>query len=214
MATLTADALATGLLSTGAVKLQPNDPFTWSSGLKAPIYCDNRQLLGLPELRARIADALAEAARAHHPTLIAGTSTAGIPWGALVAERLNLPFAYVRPEPKKHGMGRQVEGPSARNHRVVLIEDLLSTGGSSLKCVRAVREEGGVVATVLALFSYGLDAASEAFAEADLKPHVLCTFEDLSAVAQSEGHLDGAGRASLFEWQMDPQGWSKARGGA
>ena len=214
MSALTPDALAAGLLSTGAVKLKPADPFTWSSGLKAPIYCDNRQLLGLPELRARIADALAEAAKAHHPSLIAGTSTAGIPWGALVAERLNLPFAYVRPEPKKHGMGRQVEGPNAKNHRVVLIEDLLSTGGSSLKCVKAVREEGGVVATVLALFSYGLDAAAEAFAAADLKPQVLCTFEDLSAVAQAEGHLDGAGRASLFEWQMDPQAWSKARGGA
>lgn len=213
MSKLTSEELAKGLLSAEAVKLQPEAPFTWSSGLKAPIYCDNRQLLGIPSLRSQIADALAEAARAHHPTLIAGTSTAGIPWGALVAERLNLPFTYVRPEPKQHGMGRQVEGPSAKAHRVVLIEDLLSTGGSSLKCVAALRAEGGEVATVLALFSYGLESAAEAFAKADLHPSVLCTFDELSAQAQAEGRLDGAGRASLAVWQMDPGAWSKARGG-
>ena len=213
MSLLTAEELAKGLLQAGAVKLQPEAPFTWSSGLKAPIYCDNRQLLGIPALRSQIADALAEAARVHLPTLIAGTSTAGIPWGALVAERLQLPFTYVRPEPKKHGMGRQVEGPSAQGHRVVLVEDLLSTGGSSLKCVAALRAEGGDVASVLALFSYGLESAAEAFAEAHLRPQVLCSFDELSAQAQAEGRLDGAGRASLGVWQMDPVAWSKERGG-
>lgn len=213
MTVLTPEALAQGLLAAGAVKLQPEAPFTWSSGLKAPVYCDNRQLLGLPALRGQIAVALAEAAQAQHPTLIAGTSTAGIPWGTLVADRLGLPFTYVRPEPKKHGMGRQVEGPSAKGHRVVLIEDLLSTGGSSLKCVAALRAEGGEVATVLALFSYGLETAAEAFAAADVHPQVLCTFDELSAQAQAEGRLDGAGRASLSVWQMDPSAWSQARGG-
>jgi orotate phosphoribosyltransferase len=212
--TLTPEALVAGLLDAGAVKLRPQDPFTWSSGMKAPIYCDNRQLLGAPELRSRIADALAEAAEKLHPTLIAGTSTAGIPWGALVAERLKLPFAYVRPEPKKHGMGRQVEGPSAKDHRVVLIEDLISTGGSSLKCAKAVQAEGGTVAAVLALFSYGLHEASDAFSDAHIALQVLGTFDALAAEAQVRGTLDGAGRSALGVWQMDPAAWSKSHGGA
>ncbi|HJW08657.1 MAG TPA: orotate phosphoribosyltransferase [Holophagaceae bacterium] len=211
---MTPAELAAGLLKAGAVKLQPGDPFTWSSGMKAPVYCDNRQLLGDPELRARVADALAEGARALSPTLVAGTSTAGIPWGALVAERLRLPFAYVRPEPKKHGMGRQVEGPSAKGHRVALIEDLLSTGGSSLKCVEALRQEGGEVAAVLALFSYGLPAASQAFAAAAVPAQVLCTFETLAQEAEAGGAVDAAGRASLLDWQRDAAAWSKVRGGA
>jgi orotate phosphoribosyltransferase len=111
-------------------------------------------------------------------------------------------------------MGRQVEGPSAQGQHVVLIEDLLSTGGSSLKCVAALRAEGGEVSAVLALFSYGLDAAAEAFEAAELRPQVLCTFDTLAAQAQAEGRLDGAGRASLATWQMDPVAWSAARGGA
>ncbi len=206
--------LANGLLKAGAVKLQPGSPFTWSSGMKAPVYCDNRQLLGDPELRSRVADALAEAAKALNPTLVAGTSTAGIPWGALVAERLRLPFAYVRPEPKKHGMGRQVEGPSAKGHRVALIEDLLSTGGSSLKCAEALRAEGGEVLAVLALFSYGLPAAAQAFAAAAVPSQVLCTFGTLAQEAEATGVVDAAGRASLMEWQKDAAAWSEARGGA
>ncbi len=213
-ASLTPEELVAGLLDAGAVKLRPQEPFTWSSGLKAPIYCDNRQLLGQSELRRRIANALAEAAAKLHPSLIAGTSTAGIPWGALVAERLDLPFAYVRPEPKKHGMGRQVEGPSATGHRVVLIEDLISTGGSSLKCAQAVQAEGGTVAAVLALFSYGLHAATDAFQDAGISLQVLGTFDALAAEAQARGTVDGAGRSALGVWQMDPAAWSKAHGGA
>ncbi|HEU4951504.1 MAG TPA: orotate phosphoribosyltransferase [Holophagaceae bacterium] len=212
--TLTAAELAGGLLERGAVKLAPESPFTWSSGMKAPIYCDNRQLLGDPELRGRIAEALAEAAKTGAPTLIAGTSTAGIPWGALVADRLALPFAYVRPEPKKHGMGRQVEGPSAKGHRVVLIEDLISTGGSSLKCVDALRAEGGEVAAVLALFSYGLPAGIAAFEVAAVPLRTLATFEALVAEAGRRGTVDPAGAASLTSWQRDAGAWSKAKGGA
>ena len=212
--TLTAAELAGGLLDKGAVKLAPESPFTWSSGMKAPIYCDNRQLLGDPSLRGRIAEALAEAAKAEAPTLVAGTSTAGIPWGALVADRLALPFAYVRPEPKKHGMGRQVEGPSAKGHRVVLIEDLISTGGSSLKCVEALRAEGGEVRAVLALFSYGLPAGAAAFQAAACPLQVLATFEALVAEAAGRGTVDGAGAESLRAWQRDAAAWSKAKGGA
>lgn len=212
--TLTPEEVAGGLLDKGAVKLSPGAPFTWSSGMKAPIYCDNRQLLGDAALRARIADALARAARALSPTLIAGTSTAGIPWGVMVADRMQLPFSYVRPEPKKHGMGRQVEGPSAKGHRVVLIEDLISTGGSSLKCVEALRAEGAEVAAVLALFSYGLPAGEAAFKTAGCPLQVLATFETLVAEAVLRGTVDAAGAESLLAWQRDAAAWSKARGGA
>lgn len=205
--------LASALLDAGAVRLSPAEPFTWASGMKAPIYCDNRQLLGFPEFRSAIADALAARSAESKPTMIAGTSTAGIPWAALVAERLNLPLAYVRPEPKKHGMGRQVEGPMSKGHRVVLLEDLLSTGGSSLKCVQGLREEGAEVLEVLALFSYGLPKAEAAFRESAVPFRVLATFEDLSTRAQAKGLIDAAGHASLAEWRRDTGAWSQQRGG-
>lgn len=206
--------LASGLLEAGAVRLSPREPFTWASGMKAPIYCDNRQLLGSPELRGRIADTLAERAAASKPTLIAGTSTAGIPWAALVADRLGLPMSYVRPEPKKHGMGRQVEGPNTKGHRVVLLEDLISTGGSSLKCVEGLRAEGADVLEILALFSYGLPVADAAFRTAKVNLRVLATFEELVARAETKGILQGEDRVSLTEWRQDTGAWSRARGGA
>ena len=211
---LSPQELAAGLLAKGAVKLSPDAPFTWSSGMKAPIYCDNRQLLGDPELRSRIAEILAAACKPFAPTMVAGTSTAGIPWGMLVADRLQLPFAYVRPEPKKHGMGRQVEGPSAKGHRVVLIEDLISTGGSSLKCVEALKAEGAEVRAVLALFSYGLPAGIEAFQKANTKLLTLATFENLVEEARRNNAVDETGAASLKAWQQDASAWSKAMGGA
>jgi orotate phosphoribosyltransferase len=201
--------LASGLLDAGAVRLSPKSPFTWASGLKSPIYCDNRQLLGFAELRAQIKAVLAERAAEARPTLIAGTSTGGIPWAALVADALSLPMAYVRPEPKKHGMGRQVEGPHVDGHRVVLIEDLISTGGSSIKCVEALRHEDADVVEVLALFSYGLPQAEEAFRAAEVKLRVLAIFDDLSRRAQEQGILDARERASLSEWRMDAAAWSK-----
>ncbi|MCE1230065.1 MAG: orotate phosphoribosyltransferase [Firmicutes bacterium] len=206
--------LASGLLEAGAVRLAPKSPFTWASGLKAPIYCDNRQLLGFPELRDAIAKALAAKALAHQPTLIAGTSTAGIPWASLVADRLNLPLCYVRPEAKKHGMGRQVEGPSAKGHRVVLLEDLISTGGSSLKCVEGLRAEGGEVLEILALFSYGLPAAEAAFDAASVPWRVLATFEELAEKAMQKGLLTSEDQDSLRQWREDTAAWSRARGGA
>ena len=212
--TLSPEDLAGGLLDKGAVKLSPAEPFTWSSGLRAPIYCDNRQLLGDPTLRGRIAEALAAVAKGLDPSLVAGTSTAGIPWGALVADRLGLPFAYVRPEPKKHGMGRQVEGPSAKGHRVILVEDLISTGGSSLKCVEALRVEGAEVAAVLALFSYGLPAAQAAFEAAATPLRTLAAFAALVEEAQARGIVDAAGAESLQAWQRDAAAWSKSHGGA
>ena len=201
--------VASGLLEAGAVRLSPRSPFTWASGLKAPIYCDNRQLLGFPALRSAIKAALAERAALARPTLIAGTSTAGIPWAAMVADQLGLPMAYVRPEPKNHGMGRQVEGPSGAGHRVVLIEDLISTGGSSIRCVEALRQEGAEVLEVLALFSYGLPRAEAAFQAAAVPLAVLATFDDLAARAGSQGILDPADLASLAEWRADTAAWSR-----
>ncbi|MBK7292288.1 MAG: orotate phosphoribosyltransferase [Geothrix sp.] len=202
------------LLEVGAVRLQPLEPFTWASGLKSPIYCDNRQLLGFPEIRDQIVASLVVAARALHPTLIAGAATAGVPWAAMVADRLKLPLAYVRPTPKNHGMGRQVEGPLAKGHRVVLIEDLVSTGMSSLKCAEALRAEGAEVPAVLALFSYGLPQAEAAFAAARIEVAVLSSFEVLSAEAEARGILDIAGSDALAAWRSDTVAWSHAHGGA
>ena len=201
--------LVSGLLDAGAVRLSPKSPFTWASGLRAPIYCDNRQLLGFPALRTAIKEVLAEQAALAKPTLIAGTSTAGIPWATLVADELGLPMAYVRPEPKKHGMARQVEGPHADGHRIVLIEDLISTGGSSIKCVEALRHEDAQVLSVLALFSYGLPQADVAFAQAAISLQVLATFQELAARAQAKGLLDARDAESLAEWRGDTAGWSK-----
>ena len=211
---LSAHDLAGCLLEVGAVRLQPLEPFTWASGLKSPIYCDNRQLLGFPAVRDQIVEALVTRSAALDPTLIAGAATAGVPWAAMVADRLKLPMAYVRPTPKNHGMGRQVEGPLAKGHRVVLIEDLISTGMSSLRCAEALRAEGAEVPAVLALFSYGLPQAEAAFAAAHIAIAVLSSFEVLSAEAEARGILDLAGSEALKTWRADTVAWSRARGGA
>ena len=206
--------LAACLLEVGAVRLQPLEPFTWASGLKSPIYCDNRQLLGVVEVRDGIVQALAARSAELNPTLITGAATAGVPWAAMVADRLKLPMAYVRPTPKNHGMGRQVEGPLAKGHRAVLIEDLISTGMSSLLCAEALKKEGAEVPTVLALFSYGLPQAEVAFATAGIHLAVLSSFEVLAAEAERRGILDSIGSAALKAWRADTVAWSRAHGGA
>ena len=200
--------LAGALLEAGAVRLSPKAPFTWASGLKSPIYCDNRQLLGFPALRSGIAAALTARARELQPTLIAGTATAGIPWAAFVAAELDLPMAYVRAEAKKHGMGRQVEGPNVKGQRVLLLEDLISTGGSSLRCADALRAEGAELLETLALFSYGLPQAETAFQDASVSLTVLATFGNLLASAKTQGILDGADLAALEDWRLDTVAWS------
>jgi orotate phosphoribosyltransferase len=210
---LSAGDLAGYLLSVGAVRLQPLEPFTWASGLKSPIYCDNRRLLGFPEVRDQIVEALTARSLALKPTLIAGAATAGVPWAAMVADRLKLPMAYVRPTPKNHGTGHQVEGPLAKGHRAVLIEDLISTGMSSLACAEALRAEGAEVPAVLALFSYGLPQADAAFAAAKIDLTVLSSFEVLAAEAEARGILDILGLAALKAWRADTVAWSRAHGG-
>lgn len=205
---MTPEDLAAALLDSGAVRLSPRRPFTWASGLKSPIYCDNRQLLGFPQLRRRIAEVLAGRAKELAPTLVAGTATAGIPWAALVADALGLPLAYVRPEPKKHGMGRQVEGPNVKGQRVVLLEDLISTGGSSLRCAQALQAEGAECLQVLALFSYGLPQAEQAFAAAGIAHAALASFDDLRELAAERSLLDAADLDALADWRPDPAAWS------
>jgi orotate phosphoribosyltransferase len=198
------------LLEAGAVCFSSDAPFTWASGLKSPVYCDNRQLLGFPDVRAPIVLALCASVKENNKgtTLIAGTSTAGIPWASMVADRLGLPLAYVRPEPKKHGMGRQVEGPLAGKHRVVLIEDMISTGGSSLKCVEALRDEGAESLEVLALFSYGLSKAESAFESKNVPWRALAVFSDLVKRAVETGSVAPSCQESLAVWREDPQAWS------
>ncbi len=195
------------LFALGAVQLKPHDPFHWSSGLKAPIYCDHRTLLGEPMVRTRIAEGLAGLASPLQPTMIAGTSTAGIPWGMLVAHHLSLPFVYVRPEPKAHGLGRQVEGQSCDHHSIVLVEDLISTGGSSLRCVEALRAEGAQVRSVIAIFTYGFQTSHQAFMRHGVPLQTLGTFENLIEHAQTVLGADAV--RSLQAWQQDPQAWSE-----
>jgi len=204
--------LAASLLSAGAVRLSPDAPFTWTSGLKAPIYCDNRLLLGLPQIRSEIADVLAKTIKSgqKEPTLIAGASTAGIPWASFAASLLCLPMAYVRPEPKTHGLGKQVEGPDVSGHKAILIEDLISTGGSSIKCVEALRSEGAEVVGVLALFSYGFAKAEAAFERSGLAFTALATFPSLLQKAIEMRTIATESVQTLENWRRDPQAWSEA----
>ncbi|MCS3678929.1 orotate phosphoribosyltransferase [Salinibacter ruber] len=211
-----ARALADALLSIDAVSLRPHDPFTWSSGLAAPIYCDNRQTLAHPSVRERIADGFEEAVREYDGTslTVAGTATAGIPHAAWLADRIEAPMAYVRDSAKGHGQGRRIEGARpGPGDEVVVVEDLISTGRSALNAAAAVRETGANVSSVLAIFSYGLDAAATAFREAGVPCHVLTTFPVLLDVARRQHSLSADAEALLNDWQADPEAWSHEHGG-
>lgn len=219
--TTPAQAFAAELLRVGAVALRPDAPFTWASGRLAPIYCDNRLTLADPALRravaARFADALAGADlrfAGEAPTVVAGTATAGIPHATLLADRLSLPLVYVRAAAKAHGTGRRVEGRLPEGARAVVVEDTVSTGGSSLAAVDALRAEGAAVDTMVALFTYGFDAAAEAFHAAGVRLVSLTDYDALVAQAVGAGRLTPAQRTALAEWRDDPGAWSAARGGA
>ncbi|MED3785605.1 orotate phosphoribosyltransferase [Geobacillus stearothermophilus] len=203
--------IAAKLLQIGAVALQPNEPFTWSSGLKSPIYCDNRLTLAYPDVRRTIADGLAELIRTHFPKadLIAGTATAGIPHAAWVSERLELPMCYVRSQAKAHGKGKQIEGQAEPGQRVVIIEDLISTGGSSLAAVRALKEAGCEVLGVAAIFTYGLEKAKQAFAEENLPAYTLTDYNTLIETAVRLGAVSEHDLATLRKWRENPEEWGK-----
>ncbi|KDE49467.1 orotate phosphoribosyltransferase [Geobacillus sp. CAMR5420] len=201
--------IAAKLLEIGAVALQPNEPFTWSSGLKSPIYCDNRLTLAYPDVRRLIAAGLAELIRTQFPEadLIAGTATAGIPHAAWVSERLGLPMCYVRSQAKAHGKGKQIEGQAEPGQRVVVIEDLISTGGSSLAAVRALKEAGCDVLGVAAIFTYGLDKAKQAFAAENLPAYTLTDYNTLIETAVRLGAVSEHDLATLRKWRENPEEW-------
>ena len=197
------------LMDIKAIKLQPNDPFTWASGWKSPIYTDNRKTLGHPSLRSFVKLELCHVIQENFPEAdaVAGVATGAIAQGALVAEELGLPYCYVRPKPKDHGMGNQVEGEIKKGSKVIVVEDLISTGGSSLKAVAALREYGVEVIGMVASFTYGFPVAEEAFREAGVK---LITLSDYNAVveqAAETGYIKEEEKAVLAEWRKDPSVW-------
>ncbi|AIQ42945.1 orotate phosphoribosyltransferase [Paenibacillus sp. FSL R7-0297] len=200
------EQVARYLLEIGAVALRPQEPFTWTSGIKSPIYCDNRLTLSFPVVRSYIANAFAELIRGSYPDaeVIAGTATAGIPHAAWVADKLGLPMAYIRDKAKGHGKQNQIEGLIAPGQKVIVIEDLISTGGSSIKAAQAVQEAGGVPLAVLAIFSYELDRAVDAFAAADIPLQSLSNYSTLIDVALAQGTIADSDVALLQSWRKDP----------
>ena len=208
----TALALANFLLQIKAIKLNPASPFTWASGLKSPIYCDNRVTLSYPHIRTFIREAFVKMCVANFgkPDLIAGVATGGIPQGALVAQELGLPFCYVRSEAKSHGLNNQVEGVVPQGASVVVVEDLVSTGKSSLAAVEALREKGANVKGMMAIFTYQLDAAAEAFKKAECDLVTISNYESLIQKAVEENYVSDDQMQSLMEWRKSPQAWSEA----
>jgi orotate phosphoribosyltransferase len=209
MSILTPDFIARELLQIKAIKLSPQKPFTWASGLKSPIYCDNRMVLSYPDLRSKIIDAFIEQSKIFVPfDVIGGVATAGIAHAALIADRMELPMIYIRSEAKSHGMGNQVEGNLEAGQRVLVIEDLLSTGGSSLKAVDAVRATGATVVGVLAIFSYGFDACITAFANANCPYKTLTDYPTLNKIAKTLNYITELDMVLLADWNQNPKAWS------
>ncbi|MBS9349435.1 orotate phosphoribosyltransferase [Listeria welshimeri] len=203
--------VAEQLLEIKAVFLKPNDPFTWASGIKSPIYCDNRLTLGFPKVRQFIAESLAEKIKETfgEVDVVAGTATAGIPHAAWVSDLLDLPMVYVRSKAKEHGKGNQIEGLIAKGQKVVVIEDLISTGGSSLKAVEALEEEGAEVLGIAAIFTYGLDKGKKLLAESNTKLITLTNYDELIEVALNKDYVTAEDMATLKEWKKSPENWGK-----
>ena len=198
------------LLEISAIKLQPSDPFTWSSGWKSPIYCDNRLSLSYPKIRKAIKTYLAEGIKEQFPEAeaIAGVATAGIPQGALVADLLDIPFIYVRSKPKGHGMENMIEGKVTAGQKVVLLEDLVSTGGSSLKAAEALKANGFTVLGMAAIFTYGFDLAEDNFKEADVPVFCLSSYNEMLPQAMEMGYIQSSQLDTLSDWPKDPGNWS------
>ncbi|HOX82164.1 MAG TPA: orotate phosphoribosyltransferase [Chryseolinea sp.] len=205
----TAARVAEMLLHIQAIKLNTEKPFTWSSGWKSPIYCDNRLSLSYPEIRSSIRDGLAQAIKENFFTVesIAGVATAGIAQGALVADVLDLPFLYVRPKPKDHGMENLIEGKVTPGQKVVVVEDLVSTGGSSLKSVQALRDAGFEVLGMVSIFNYGFDIATRNFYDANTSLISLSDYSQLLKYALDKRYISDAQLTSLKAWRVDPAGW-------
>jgi orotate phosphoribosyltransferase len=201
--------IAQQLLNIEAVFLKPNDPFTWSSGLKSPIYCDNRLTISYPEVRNMIAKGLAENIRNHFPEaeMIAGTATAGIPHAAWVSDRLNLPMCYVRSKPKAHGKGSQIEGKVFEGQKVVVVEDLISTGGSCISAVNALKDEGCEVLGVAAIFTYELQKGIDKLEAEGIKAVSLSDYSALLEAAHENHYIDEKDLEALKSWRQDSENW-------
>jgi orotate phosphoribosyltransferase len=204
-----AKVVAEKLLQVNAVKLNPENPFTWASGWKSPIYCDNRRILSFPYIRDFIKSELCNVVFEKFPDaeLLAGVATAGIAWGAMVADQLKLPYVYVRPKPKEHGLGNQVEGYYEPGQRVVVIEDLVSTGKSSLQVVDILKQAGLEIAGMVSIFTYGFPVAEELFKQAGVKYFPLTDYPALISLASEKGLLSAEQMEILLKWRTDPAGW-------
>jgi orotate phosphoribosyltransferase len=199
------------LLQIKAIKLQPTNPFTWASGWKSPIYCDNRKTLSYPSIRTFIRQAYSEVILEKYgkPDFIAGVATGGIAQGALVAQELGIPFVYVRSTPKGHGLGNQIEGDFEKGQKVVVIEDLISTGGSSLQAVEALRQAGCDVKGLVAIFTYDFDIAKENFKKANCPFETLTNYDFLIEQAIRKEYINEGDLESLQSWRANPSTWNQ-----
>ncbi|HTN06651.1 orotate phosphoribosyltransferase [Agriterribacter sp.] len=202
-------AVAEKLLQINAIRLNPQQPFTWASGWKSPIYCDNRKTLSFPYIRDFVKSELCNVIFESFPDadMLAGVATAGIAWGAMAADQLKLPYIYVRPKPKEHGMGNQVEGYFEPGKRVVVVEDLISTGKSSLQVCGVLKAQGLQVEGMVSIFTYGFDVAAGAFAEAGVILKSLTNYETLITLAIEKGIVGSAEEETLLNWRRDPANW-------
>lgn len=201
--------IAEKLLQAGAVKLSPQQPFTWASGWKSPIYCDNRKILSFPFIRDFIKSEMCNIIFEKFPDadLLAGVATAGIAWGAMAADQLKLPYMYVRPKPKEHGLGNQIEGYYETQQKVVIIEDLISTGKSSLQVAEVLKKAGLEVMGMVAIFTYGFDVADHAFKEAGVPLVTLTNYPTLIELALEKNNIQQEAEATLLQWRANPAEW-------
>lgn len=202
-------AVAEKLLQINAIKLSLNQPFTWASGWKSPIYCDNRKILSFPYIRDFIKSEMCNVVFEKFPEadLLAGVATAGIAWGAMVADQLKLPYIYVRPKPKEHGLGNQIEGFYEKGQKVVVVEDLISTGKSSLEVVEVLRKQEVEVIGMVSIFTYGFDVAEKAFFNAGVPYFPLTNYATLIETAIEKSIVTSDQEASLLNWRKDPANW-------
>ena len=203
-------AVAEKLLQINAIKLSPQQPFTWASGWKSPIYCDNRKVLSFPYARDFIKSEMCSIIFEQFPdaAILAGVATAGIAWGALAADQLKLPYVYVRPKPKEHGLGNQVEGNLEKGQKVVVIEDLISTGKSSLQVCDVLKAAGVEVIGMVAIFTYGFSVADKAFETAGIPYRSLTNYPTLIELAIEKGIISADQQKTLLNWSADPANWS------
>jgi orotate phosphoribosyltransferase len=204
-------AVAEKLLQVNAIKLNPEEPFTWASGWKSPIYCDNRRVLSFPYIREFIKSEMCNVLFEKFPEaqMLAGVATAGIAWGAMAADQLKLPYIYVRPKPKEHGLGNQIEGYYEKGQKVVVIEDLISTGKSSLQVVEVLKSEGLEVQGMVSIFTYGFDVATNAFQAAGVPYYSLTNYASLIGAAMDKGLVTTAQENTLLNWRQNPSEWGR-----